>query len=89
MKRFLSAVLLTIGLASLGFGVGGGVSAEFMLGGRKGGLEDAAMVAICALGGAVAGVALAVFLAFRLALPTLLRSAIIAVLLGAVSLAVR
>ncbi len=82
MKRFLAALMLALGLASLGFGVGGGVSAAFMTGAGKKGLDGAATVALFALTGVVAGLLAAIPLGMRLPLAGLVRWATIALLSG-------
>jgi hypothetical protein len=83
--RFLFGGLLTIGLASLGFGMAGGLSAGLTAGTGSGGLESAATVALCALSGMMVGTLVAIFLTLRLALPHLVRCAVIALLLGIAS----
>jgi hypothetical protein len=64
MKRLAVALLVTIGFAALGFGVGGGVSALFVRG--SAGFEGAAAVAVGALCGTMAGCVAGLLLARRI-----------------------
>ena len=82
MNRFFAATLLTMGLLLLGFGLGGGLAAEFVVAAGRSGLEGAATVALFALGGAIAGLVAGILLARRLPLPVLVRWTVISMLLG-------
>ncbi len=83
MKRFLAALPLVIGLATLGFGLGGGLSAELLLGPGRQGIDAAVTVAIWAIAAALTGFAVGLVLAFRIAMPRLLRVGLVVLFVGA------
>lgn len=80
--RVVSSVLFSIGLASFGFAVGGGISAEFAKRSGSVGLQGATTVAAWALIGTIVGFVIAIFLAFRLESSSLFRLTFIALLIG-------
>ncbi len=83
MKRFLAALPLVFGLTTFGFGLGGGLSAELLLAPGRQGLDAAVTVAIWAIAAALTGLAVALFLAFRMSQPRLLRLGVMMLLMGA------
>lgn len=86
MNRVLWGGLLSLGLAALGFLVGGMLAAKLLT--HPGdGLAGAGTVAVGALVGGLAGLGLGAVLAWRLSVPALTRFAVLAVLLGGGGLA--
>jgi hypothetical protein len=86
MNRVLWGGLLALGLAALGFLVGGMLAARLLT--HPGdGFAGSGTAAAGALAGALAGLILGAALAWRLTLPVLTRSAVLAVLLGGGGLA--
>jgi hypothetical protein len=81
MNRVVWGVLLSAGLAALGF-LAGGIVGSRLLAHPGDGLAGSATVAVAALGGAVAGLLLGALLATRLTLPVLTRFALSALLAG-------